>query len=811
MLKHRACMLLILSVLLIPTIAPSSAVISRKPIIIPLNVTQAKTGLEALAAVAEINEITLTPELGYVVEPTGHFVLFLQQSTIVVQDLATGQTRTFTMEPLCKPVVLDGLSEVKHILLVCTDGLIYYLSLENEPRLYGPYRLLETNIVGVKQVKEYIIIVHPDGLIAVYRGSLIDPYREIKLPIPSNMSKAYITQSSGSYTKLVAITGKLQKGWSVAVIDLNTGSIVYTYNSLVPLVAAYVIDAHSPNQFRLLTIEYINGTVGLELATIEDSKPILKVHEYVRLPTMPHVFLYTIKQSYMLAIVGGGLGHLVDVYTHTMLIKSRFAWHYSPTVKEYVPVIIREDQEYVITVDDEGLKLLDSSGAPQWYVAVPCKPLTIVYSCGKVIVVGCEKRLIVIRPRQEFFEKLALLTIYAPKLHIGTSKEVFIPTITVSRIADNISITVKADHFSLLLPPTSYSVKAVYEKLNIASEIHVVLKPPQTKVELPVRVVKYTICVKGLGDPLHFLPRDKPLSEATIQLYTIKNVKLGEVKTGRDGCIQINLPYTLYRVLVSAPGYRESVFEIASQNSVVFLEPKLVPLEVKVVDAITRHEIPNARVEVVGFGRKVVIPANSIVLVPLGTYTLTSVAEGYSSKEVKIAVNGPKSIEIAIEPLPTIIRVIDSLTGLPIDSFRVSVSGWTIYGTSYHISKRAQQHALLRLPPGYYTLTISAKDYEVKRLVVKAPTSETVKLEPKLTVVVERQVKTMLKPVISNPVLATTIIISVLVAVVLVKFRKRVRNIIEGIRRRAEEAGKAKKKREEVLEELRKLVEEAGV
>lgn len=810
MLRHQAYVLLMLTILLIPMVIPSSAVVLRKTISIQPNVTETKTDLEVLAAVAEITDIPLTPELEYVVEPTSHVMFFIQQSSIVVQDLSTEQTKTYMIEPLCNPVVVDDLSEIKHVLLMCTDGLIYYFSLENKSHLYGPYRLLETSIVGVKKVKEYIIVVHPDGLIVVYRGSLIDPYKVIKLPIQSNINKAYITQSSGNYTKLIAVMGVLQKGWLVAVIDLSSGSIVYSYNSLAPLVAAYVIDAHSPNQFKLLTVEYTNGTSILGLTTIENSKPILKVHEYVQLPTIHQVFLYKIKQSYILVIVGGGLGCLVNVYPDLMLIKSRFEWHYLPTVKEYAPVIIHGNRKYIITIDTEGLKLLDSAGTPLWYVIAPCKTLTMVYSCGNVIVIGCEKRLVVIRPRQEFFEKLALLTVHVPRLRIGTSGEVFIPTITVSGLADNINITMRTNSFSLLLPLSSYSVKVVYEKLGIVSEMHVVLKPPQTRVELPIKMVRYTICVRGLGDPLNLLPRDKPVLGASIQFYTVENIKLGEVKTGKDGCAQISLPYTLYRIFVSAPGYKEGVFEIASQNTVVFLEPRLVSLEVKVVDAVTKHEIPNARVKVARLDRKVVIPANSIVLVPPGTYTITSIAEGYSPKKVKIALNESESVEIALEPLPTIIRVTDSLTGLPVDDFRVSVIGWTIYGTSYHVFREAGQQVSLRLPPGYYMLTVSAKDYEVKRFVIKAPTSETVKLEPKLIIIAERQIKTILKSATSSLILATATIIFVVLAVILVKFRRKIRDVIEGIRRKAEEAGKAKKGREEVLEDLRKLIEEAG-
>ena len=814
MLRQRAYMLLnmllISTMLLIPITVPSRAIMLEKTIGTPLNVAEVGTGLEVLAAVAEVDEVPLIPKLEYMVEPTGHLVVFTQQPAIVVQDLATELTETYMVEPLCKPIVLDDLSEVKHVLLRCANRLIYYLSLENTTRLYGPYRLLETDIVGVKQVGEHVIVVHPNGLIVVYKGSLMDPYKVVKLPIKSSIREAYITQSTGNYTGLVAVTSMMQKGWFVAVIDLDTGSIVYSWSSTAPLVATYVVDAHSPSQFKLLTIEYSNGTTTLELTTIVSSKPVLRVRRHMQLPTVPQVFLYKTKQSYMLAIVGGGLGYLVDVYPDSMLIKTRFAWNYLPTVKEYAPVVIHEDKEYIITIDDEGLKLLDSSGAPQWHVAAPCKTLAMVYGCDRIVVIGCEEKLVIIRPKQEFFKKLALLMVHAPKLHGKTPKEAFIPTITVSRPADNINISVRTNSLSLLLPPGSYSVKAVYEKLNIVSEMHIVLKPPQTKVEIPIKTVKYVICVKGLEDPLRLLPQGKPIAGATVQFYTVENVKLAEAKTGEDGCTQISLPYTLYRVLVSAPGYRENVFEIVGQNNVVFLEPKLAPLEVRVVDAVTGREIPNAQVEIVGFGRRVVVPANTIVSVPLGTYALTSIAEGYSSKKVEVAVNGPESVEIAVEPLPTIVRVVDGLTGLPIDSFQVSVSGWTIYGDSYHVSRKARQYVSLRLPPGYYTLTISAEDYEVKRLVVKAPTSETVKLWPRLTEIAERQIKTMFKLLVSNPT-HIVIIIMLLLAVALVKLRRRIRDAIERIRKKVEEASKARRRKEEVLEELRKLVEEVGI
>ena len=321
MLKHEKCMLmLVLILLLLSTIAPGNAMVLRKQVSITLNTTYEKIGLEVLVAVAEINEIPLPRELPYIIEPTGYLVLFLSQSNIAVQNLLTSQTKTFTTKPQCRPTVLDDLSGIKHIVLMCANNLIYYLDLERKPHLYGPYRLPKGEIVGIKRIGEYTVTVNSNGLIVIYKDSLIDPYKTIKLPVQASINKAYIVQSEGNYTTLIAVIGRSQDSWFVAVIDLATSSIVYTYNSLIPFVAAYVIDARSPHKFKLLTIRYSNGVACLELATIEDSKPVLQVHEHIQLPAMPRTLLYIVDQSYVLSIAGGGVGYLIDIYPSTMLL-----------------------------------------------------------------------------------------------------------------------------------------------------------------------------------------------------------------------------------------------------------------------------------------------------------------------------------------------------------------------------------------------------------------------------------------------------------------------------------------------------------
>jgi len=811
MLRHKTyVLLLVLAITLVFTVLPSNAIVLKKRVGIVLNTTHVLADLEVLAAVAVVDRVAIPPMVEYVVEPTGHLILFLGQK-IVVQDLATKQEKVHTIEPLCSPIVLNNSLGTKHILLVCANNLAYHLDLENNQQFYGPYRLLEAHIVGVKRVGEYTIIVHRDGLIAVYKSSLVDPYKTIKLPVQSDIGEAHITQSKGNYTMLIAVTCKLQNSWFVAVVDLNTSSIVYSYESSTPLVAAYVVDAYSPYKFKLLTVEYSNGVAILRLAAIEGFKPVLRVQEYIRLPAKPQAYLYTIDQSYILSVVGGGVGHLVDVYPDKMLVKSRFAWHYTPTVKEYVPVIIHKGREYIVAVDHDGLKLLDSSGMPVWYVAAPCRTPSLVYGFRDVVVVGYDGRLVVVKPKQEFFEKLALLTIYAPKLYISIAKKTFTPTILVSKVDGNTSVSVKGEKLSLLLPIASYHVKVVYEELGITHTIHVTLEPPEVRIETPVRMASYSICVRGLTDPLHLLPLDKPLAKTVVQIYTVEGVKLGEIRTDDSGCARVSLPYASYRVRIDAPGYIGGIFDVSEPNTVIYLEPKLVPLEVKVVDAVTGYEIPDARVELVGFGRRVVVPANSRLMVPPGTYTLLISAEGYVPEKVEMVVGEPEVVEVRVEPSTTEIRVVDSLTGQPIDKFYISINGSTIYGASYSVSKEARQVVFLKLPPGYYTVTISAKDYNVKEFMLKAPTSKTVKLEPKLVVIVERQVKSVFKLVVSNSTLITAIIVSVIAAIVIARFRRRIGKVFEKVARRVRGAGKAREKKEEVLEELKKLIEEASI
>jgi len=571
-------LLLVLTITLVSTVIPSNAVALKKRVSITLNVTHTQTGLEVLAAVADIDTIMLPYKLEYVVVPTGHLILFLEQK-IVVQDLATGQKKVLAIEPLCKPVILGGLSNTKYILLVCANNLAYYLDLENSQQFYGPYRLVESVIVGVKRVREYIVTVHANGLIVVYKGSLVDPYKTIKLPVQVGIDEAYITQAKGNYTLLVTVVCKLQDSWFVAVVDLNTSSIVYAYESSTPLVAAYVVDAYSPYKFKLLTVKYGDGVAILELAAIEGSKPVLRVQEYVQLPVKPQTYLYTIGQSYTLLIVGGGVGHLVDVHPDKMLVKSRFAWHYVPTIREYVPAIIYNDREYIVAVDYEGMKLLDSSGMPVWYVAIPCGNPVLIYGLENIVVVGYNDRLVVVKPKQEFFERLALLTAHAPKLYIDIAKKMFIPTITVSGVDENVNVSMRGEKLSLLLPIASYNVKVMYEELGITHTVHVVLEPPNTRVEIPVGTASYSVCVRGLADPLHLLPPDKPLAKAVVQIYTIEGVELGKVETDDEGCVRVSLPYASYSVKIDAPGYVGGVFDVSEPNTVVYLKPKLVPLE----------------------------------------------------------------------------------------------------------------------------------------------------------------------------------------------------------------------------------------
>jgi len=800
-------LLLALIIVSASTAVLGDSITLKKRVSVLSNTTYVQADLEVLAAVAEVDRITLPRKLGHVVEPTGHLILFSRQK-IIVRDLATGQEKAFAIEPLCRPVVLDGISGAKHILLVCVNNLAYYLDFDNNQQFYGPYRLVEGDVVGVKRVGEYIVVVHANGLIAVYKGSLIDPYKTMKLPIQENIDEAYITQAEGNYTMLVAVLCKLQNGWFVAVVDLNTSSIVYSYKSSTPLVAAYIVDAYSPCKFKLLTVKHCNDLAILELAAIENSKPVLRVQERVRLPSKPQAYLYIIGEPYTLLIVGGGVGHLVDIYPDKMLVKSRFAWRYTPAIKEYIPIVVYEGRKYIVAVDYEGLKLLDSSGTPVWYVAAPCRNPLLVYGLGNMVVVGYGDRLVIVKPKQEFFKSLALLTVHAPKLHIDIAKKMFIPTIVVLGADGSVNVSVRGEKLSLLLPITSYYIKVVYEGLGITHTIHVVLEPPETRIEIPTRITSYTICVRGLTDPLHLLQVGKPLANALVQIYAVEGIRLGEIETDDSGCVRVNLPYASYRVRISAPGYIGGIFNISEPNTIVFLEPKLVPLEVKVVDAVTGYKIPNARVELVGFGRKIVISANSRLMVPPGTYTLLVSAEGYKSEKVEVTVNGLKRVKVSLEPSATKIVVVDGFTGQPIDKFYVNIVGSTIYGANYSISREANQTVLLKLPPGYYIVTISAKDYNVEEFVLKAPASKTIKLEPKPTTIVKRAAKVVFEQATSNPLLTTAIVAFTVVGIAIVKFRRRIRRAFEKVRRVAR-TSKAEEKAE-MLEELKKLIEEAS-
>ncbi len=272
---------------------------------------------------------------------------------------------------------------------------------------------------------------------------------------------------------------------------------------------------------------------------------------------------------------------------------------------------------------------------------------------------------------------------------------------------------------SIYLEKGRYTIIASHKYYITQKKTIIHNRPQVVKIFLPLNGIPTTFIVKSKGAP-PFIPKG-PLANAKIVINgTLISLA---TKTNNKGIAKVTLLPGVYTVHVYAPQHKEltDTLTVAPGRSSLTVKYSLTPILYNVTlivkDALTNRAITPDMVTITSLTKqksKVLkgLVTNVITLsLPPDVYELKVVAKGYQpyKKVIKVDKNIKVTIPLKLKMVKVRVMVFDELRR-PVPSYNVTFVN-TYLGLKFKFSLTSTNNTIT-IPPGTYTVTVTAKGFE---------------------------------------------------------------------------------------------------